>query len=148
MALLSSLFLVTLLSLCAAQPAHVEDYMGYVTKHLPKAFGHRRKVLLAIRDMYVDLEPQRRPQVRQNATLYPLSFSIPEEHVARSPPPKTRFVSMPYWAKSSSKDKEHYTTNNTSDGEALYYQAMSRSYFSLTVRKAGNDCMRHLEVKP
>lgn len=135
-----------LLRVCAAQPSHVSDYMGYVTKCLPTASGHRRNVLLAIQDMYVDLEAQRKPQVRGNATLYPIGFSIPEEHVARSPPPKTSFVSMPYWARSTGEVKEHYSTTASSDGEALYYRAMSRSFFSLTVRKSGNDCMRHLEV--
>jgi len=72
-----------------------------------------------------------------NAKVFPIQFSIPEVKIVNSIPEKDRdFASL--------------IPGNTStyiyQEEADYYQGYQRSYFALTWKKGGWDCMRHYEI--
>lgn len=67
----------------------------------------------------------------------PISFSIPPEKIVDKIPLKTRVVA-------------HIIPGDTStyiyDSEESYYQGYRESYFAITMKKGGWDCMRHYEI--
>jgi len=73
--------------------------------------------------------------------IYPISFSIPEEKILKSPDTtkKEKFLA-------------DYLPGNTSgqnyiyDTEESYYKDYQLSYFGRTHKKGGWDCMRHYEI--
>ena len=72
-----------------------------------------------------------------NKTLYPISFSIPLEKICPTMPIKTKIMSnlIP-------GDVSTYIYNNEED----YYDEYKKSYFAITKKKAGWDCLRHYEI--
>ena len=68
---------------------------------------------------------------------YPISFSMPPEKIVEKIPPKTRIVA-------------HIIPGNLStyiyDSEESYYQGYKESFFGITMKKGGWDCMRHYEI--
>jgi hypothetical protein len=68
---------------------------------------------------------------------YPISFSIPSEKIVEKIPEKTRIVA-------------HIIPGNLStyiyDSEESYYQGYKESFFGITMKKGGWDCMRHYEI--
>ena len=68
---------------------------------------------------------------------YPISFSMPPEKIVEKIPEKTRVVA-------------HIIPGNSStyiyDSEESYYQGYKESFFGITMKKAGWDCMRHYEI--
>lgn len=69
--------------------------------------------------------------------VYPISFSIPSCKIVDTIPPKTRLL-----AHIIPGDTRTYIYDNESD----YYQGYRESWFALTCKKAGWDCMRHYEI--
>ena len=69
--------------------------------------------------------------------VYPISFSIPAAKIVLSIPPKTRLL-----AHIIPGDMRTYIYSNETD----YYQGYRESWFALTCKKAGWDCMRHYEI--
>lgn len=69
--------------------------------------------------------------------LYPISFSIPKTKLYNGFPKKTKFMSdlIP-------GDTSTYIYETEED----YYKEYQQSYFAITKRKAGWDCMRHYEI--
>jgi len=69
--------------------------------------------------------------------LYPISFSIPKTKLYNGFPKKTKFMSdlIP-------GDVNTYIYETEED----YYKEYQQSYFAITKRKAGWDCMRHYEI--
>jgi hypothetical protein len=69
--------------------------------------------------------------------VYPISFSIPEELVLPKLTEKTKLISdiIPNfnWT---------YTFNNEQD----YYNEYATSFFGITFKKSGWDCLRHYEI--
>lgn len=71
--------------------------------------------------------------------IYPISFAIPEELVLAEPPAKEQAS-----GKGISRGNRKYRFG---PGEQqAYYEDYQRSYFGLTYKKGGWDCMRHLEI--
>jgi hypothetical protein len=68
---------------------------------------------------------------------YPISFSMPPEKIVEQIPEKTRIVA-------------HIIPGNLStyiyDTEESYYQGYKESFFAVTMKKGGWDCMRHYEI--
>ena len=68
---------------------------------------------------------------------YPISFSMPPEKIVEKIPEKTRIVA-------------HIIPGNLStyiyDSEKNYYQGYKESFFGITMKKGGWDCMRHYEI--
>jgi hypothetical protein len=69
--------------------------------------------------------------------LNPIIFSIPEKKIIKDIPIKTKILSdiLP---------GELHTYIYTNETE--YYLEYARSYFGITMKKAGWDCMRHYEI--
>ena len=71
--------------------------------------------------------------------IYPISFAIPEELVLSGPPAKEQSS-----GEGISRGNRKYRFG---PGEQdAYYADYQRSYFGLTYKKGGWDCMRHLEI--
>jgi hypothetical protein len=72
-----------------------------------------------------------------SSNFYPITFSIPEEKIIKSFPKKKRLLSnlIPGYLKTYI----YYT-------EKDYYEEYQGSYFAMTIKKAGWDCMRHYEI--
>jgi hypothetical protein len=78
--------------------------------------------------------------------MYPIWFSLPEEKIVKEVPKKTKDFSFitpgstePHWPEAS-RQTHIYTT------EEEYYKDYKDSYFGLTCKKGGWDCMRHYEI--
>lgn len=69
--------------------------------------------------------------------LHPITFSIPEEKICKYETKKTKILSdlIP-------GDLSTYIYNNENE----YYDEYKKSYFAITKKKAGWDCLRHLEI--
>lgn len=68
---------------------------------------------------------------------YPIQFSISETKIVQKIPEKTRDFAF-----NIPGHKETYIFAEESD----YYKDYQRSYFAITMKKAGWDCMRHYEI--
>lgn len=71
--------------------------------------------------------------------LYPISFCIPESLILDEPPAKAQASGQ-----GISRGNRKYRFGPGQQQE--YYADYQRSYFGLTHRKGGWDCMRHLEI--
>lgn len=71
------------------------------------------------------------------AKHYPIQFSIPESKVVDAPCQKDRDFAF-----ITPKDPSTYVYFS----EENYYQDYKRSYFAVTCKKGGWDCMRHYEI--
>ncbi len=69
--------------------------------------------------------------------IHPITFSIPLEKVVCKIPTKTKILSDLIPGKLST-----YIYTNERD----YYAEYQKSYFAMTTKKAGWDCMRHFEI--
>jgi hypothetical protein len=69
--------------------------------------------------------------------IFPISFSIPPEKIVDAVPPKKRLL-----AHIIPGDLSTYIYKTEED----YYQGYKDSYFGITTKKAGWDCMRHYEI--
>lgn len=69
--------------------------------------------------------------------VYPISFSIPLSKIVDSIPLKTRLLAhiIP-----GNMNTYIYSTKHD------YYKGYQESWFALTCKKAGWDCMRHYEI--
>ncbi|HAB99919.1 MAG TPA: hypothetical protein DCE71_08875 [Parachlamydiales bacterium] len=68
---------------------------------------------------------------------YPIQFSIPESKIVGRAPIKDRDFAF-----ITPKDRSTYIYKS----EEAYYQDYQRSYFAVTCKKGGWDCMRHYEI--
>lgn len=69
--------------------------------------------------------------------IHPITFSIPEEKICVCTPVKDKLLSSLLPGVMSTYI---YTTEHD------YYNEYKRSYFAITTKKAGWDCMRHYEI--
>ena len=69
--------------------------------------------------------------------LHPITFSFPEEKIISEIPIKTKLISNLIPGNLST-----YIYTNEND----YYNEYRKSFFALTTKKAGWDCMRHYEI--
>jgi len=69
--------------------------------------------------------------------IFPISFSMPPEKIVASVPTKTQLL-----AHIIPGDLSTYIYKT----EEAYYKGYQDSYFGITIKKAGWDCMRHYEI--
>jgi len=69
--------------------------------------------------------------------LYPITFSIPEEKIINFIPSKRKILSNLIPGNTTT-----YIYNNEED----YYNEYRQSFFAMTTKKGGWDCMRHYEI--
>jgi len=69
--------------------------------------------------------------------IYPIQFAIPEENIIKYKPDKIQNFGtvIPY-------EPRTYVFND----EKSYYEDYAKSYFGVTCKKAGWDCLRHYEI--
>lgn len=72
-----------------------------------------------------------------HANHYPIQFSIPESKIVKEVPSKDRDFA---WIIPGQLDTYIY------DSEEAYYLDYQRSYFGITCKKGGWDCLRHYEI--
>lgn len=72
-----------------------------------------------------------------NAKLIPITFGIPESQLIKETPKKDKLM-----ATIVPGNKSTYIFND----EESYYKDYSQSYYGITTKKAGWDCMRHYEI--
>jgi len=72
-----------------------------------------------------------------NNLLHPITFCIPESKIVKSIPFKKKFLS---------KIIPGCVNTYIYDTEEEYYNEYKESYFAVTLKKAGWDCMRHYEI--
>jgi len=70
--------------------------------------------------------------------VYPISFSIPEEKICDN----SGIIKKEKSAEAIPNFAHHYLYSNEKD----YYNGYRGSYFGITHKKAGWDCMRHYEI--
>jgi len=70
-------------------------------------------------------------------SVFPITFSIPEEKMIQSIPKKTKLLSSLIPG-----DLKTYIYHT----EKEYYEEYQKSCFAITTKKAGWDCMRHYEI--
>lgn len=79
----------------------------------------------------------KRELVTESPAVRPIHFAIPRSKIATEAVPKTRFH-----AEIDPDDRRTYVYTD----EASYYRGYGQSFFGLTRRKAGWDCLRHYEI--
>jgi hypothetical protein len=125
-------------------------YAQHIRENLQSSSGYIRETYEVILQLYEDLHRARRPHKHRvkvtsskNVTtmeveIYPFSFSIPEHYILGHVPTKSKsFGRVIPGIRSTYFDIAQ---------EQNYRADMSASYFSVTYRKAGWDCLRHLEI--
>lgn len=88
-------------------------------------------------DIYINIIDQKIYTKNNLPNIYPITFSIPEEKIVSFVPYKDKHLSDLIPGKQST-----YIYNT----EKTYYDEYKRSYFAITMKKAGWDCMRHYEI--
>jgi hypothetical protein len=101
-----------------------EDRCGISELYDPKIIYFKRELCLDIENFPFK-------------NIYPISFSIPKEKIINYIPIKEKMISniIP-------GDLSSYIYNNELD----YYNEYRKSYFAITKKKAGWDCLRHYEI--
>jgi hypothetical protein len=115
------------------------DYFDLVCNSYPKnkiilLDGEDRRHLLPLHKKFHYFKRELR---KKRKGLYPISFSIPEEKIIKSPPQKDQKFGTVVPG-----DPSTYIFYD----EAAYYNDYARSYFGITTKKMGWDCMRHYEI--
>ena len=72
--------------------------------------------------------------------LHPISFSIPEQKITH--PDNNAHTKIHYLSPLIPNEPSTYIYST----EASYYTQYQQSYFALTFKKAGWDCLRHYEI--
>jgi hypothetical protein len=124
-----------------ASATRCNDYFPLVSKHYPI-----EKIVLVdgeddqnIRsELYGNGMLFKRELVHSNQkNLFPVSFGAPKEKIVTNVPEKTQD-----WATVIPGRMETYIFTE----EKPYYEDYQKSYFALTHKKGGWDCMRHYEI--
>jgi len=75
--------------------------------------------------------------IKDYMSIYPITFSIPSSKIIKHKPDKEKFLSSLIPG-----DFSTYIYNTEED----YYNEYRKSFFAITLKKAGWDCMRHYEI--
>ena len=139
----------------------IRNYVQSVRPHGRRLSAYERDLLLALGSMDADVAAQAQPVVRvstskggnsktkKSYSMHPLTFGIPAKHVQDVVQPKGRELSTVVpgdWSTYAYMPREDQTPQQRSQLERDYYIDMQRSFFGLTWKKGGWDCLRHLEL--
>jgi hypothetical protein len=142
-----------------------EAIRNYVRSAIPlggKLSAYERDLLLALGSMEADVAAQAQPVVRfssasqqggegkiKSYSMHPLTFGIPSKHVQDAVQPKGRALSTVIpgdWSTYAYLPRNEHSPQQMAQLERDYYVDMQRSFFGLTWKKGGWDCLRHLEL--
>lgn len=117
------------------------DYWDLVSKIYPKERvilldGNDDTDVIGLHENYLYFKREISP-FHKHKNLKPISLSWPSESLTTPNHNKTQFLAtvIPGW-------KDSYIFTNQKE----YYQDYQKSYFGLTFKKGGWDCMRHYEI--
>ena len=124
----------------------------YTRAHAPLT-PYAAELVTALRSMDADLvnatAPILHPAGSRTVAVHPIGFSIPPEYVRAVVPAKGQALATVI---PGAHDTYKFlptpdaTPNELTALERGYYADMERAYFGLTWKKAGWDCLRHLEL--
>ena len=118
-----------------------QDHLQTVIKSYPK-----EKVIFIDGEDISDFNPQftnfghlfkRELQIPESKLIHPINFCIPKELILSEVPEKTQD-----WGAIEPGKIETYIFNDVKS----YYEDYQKSYFGLTIKKGGFDCLRHYEI--
>jgi hypothetical protein len=116
-----------------------KDYYNLVSKHYPD-----NKVILIDGNDETDLDPLykkhlyfKRELIEKHPNLIPITFGIPTSKLTTQLPTKTQ-----EYATCIPGQSETYIFKE----EKPYYEDYQKSYYGVTMKKAGWDAMRHYEI--
>lgn len=116
-----------------------KDYYDLVSKHYPA-----NKIILIDGNDETELDPLykkhlyfKRELVENHKNLLPITFSIPSSKLTTQSMNKTQ-----EYATCIPGQPETYIFKS----EQPYYEDYQKSYYGVTMKKAGWDCMRHYEI--
>ena len=125
---------------------------AYTRAHAPLT-PYAAELVVALRSMDADLvnatAPILHPAGNRTVAVHPIGFSIPPQYVRAVVPAKGQALATVI---PGAHDTYKFlptpdaTPNELTALERGYYADMERAYFGLTWKKAGWDCLRHLEL--
>ena len=138
----------------------IRDYVLSAVPRGKKLSAYERELLLALGTMDADVAAQSQPIIRSSSShdgsgkdksysMHPLTFGIPSKHVQDAVQPKGRVLSTVVpgdWSTYAYMPREDQTPQQRAQLERDYYVDMQRSFFGLTWKKGGWDCLRHIEL--
>jgi hypothetical protein len=138
----------------------IRDYIRSAVPRGRKLSVYERELLLALGTMDADVAAQAQPVIRSSSShdgsgkdksysMHPLTFGIPSKHVQDAVQPKGRALSTVVpgdWSTYAYMPREDQTPQQRAQLERDYYVDMQRSFFGLTWKKGGWDCLRHIEL--
>lgn len=117
------------------------EYIELVKSHYPK---NKIAIIDGEDDQIIynpfDLPLFKRELVNRNNNIFPISFSIPEEKITKDKKNIKKIKLLANYKPSSPG------TGYVYDNEEDYYIDYQESYYGLTHKKGGWDCMRHYEI--
>jgi len=117
------------------------DYIDLVTSFYPK---NRIAIIDGEDDQFInnpyDLPLFKRELLKQSNNTFPISFSIPKEKIVKDEKTIVKEKMLSDYKPSSPGTGYIYDT------ESEYYKNYQDSFFGLTHKKGGWDCMRHYEI--
>ena len=166
--LMLKLFAVAVAIICTtlAQDSHAvlnPDVLlrQYIKGKKEKGLTSYEKTLMqALASMDTDVAAQTKPVLRATSSsgnstrnktyvMHPITFSIPSKHVQETVQPKGKVMSTVVpgdWSTYAYMPRKEHTPQQLAQLERDYYVDMQRSFFGLTWKKAGWDCLRHVEL--
>jgi len=121
-----------------------------------KLTSYEQSLFRVLGAMESDVIAQTQPVLRVSSSdknktfaMHPITFSIPAKHVHDTVQPKARALGTVVpgdWSTYAFLPRKGHTPQQLAQLERDYYVDMQRSFFGLTWKKAGWDCLRHLEL--
>ena len=115
--------------------------------------GYAADLVSALDTMDADVKVQTQPVVRVIGNtahhMHPISFSLPAHYMRGGVPAKAQALSSVVPGSPNTykfKALPWHTAQELGSLEREYYADMERSFFGLTWKKGGWDCLRHLEL--
>ena len=137
----------------ARPPSYLDTLlMQYTREHAPLT-PYAMELVAALRSVDADLAnattPVLRPAGSRTVPVHPIGFSIPPEYVRAVVPAKGQGLATVI--PGAPETYKYLPAPGASPAGLLalernYYADMERSFFGLTWKKAGWDCLRHLEL--
>lgn len=146
------ILILSIIDILGDKTAFLGTFGPYLQKKLLVTTGLHHELLRNLLSLYDDTAIQRLPvnfnMFKKNVSVFPISFSIPESRIAAVVPAKTKaFCSViPGNINTYNFTPRRGNCSLFPVCEHRYHSDMRSSLFSITFKKSGWDCLRHLEI--
>jgi hypothetical protein len=128
-----------------SQTIHKKRYIPYTNMYKGQNLG----VIDLETDIWIEIQPLTHQevheldftQVKEKRNIFPLSYSIPDEKIIKEENICTKYIFLSPELSNDNKDYKYSATQ-----ELEYYQQYRDTYFAITKKKGGWDCLRHYEI--